>query len=71
VPVAAQGTTGGGDVEVDTTTPGVVVPVPGREVVVPETAEVDSAESPTTTSEFGTDTEIVIAVDDDGTVIPG
>ena len=36
----------------------------------PPAATTTSAPSPTTTSEFGTETEIEIALDDDGNIVP-
>ena len=46
----------------DTEAPAVETVTPVEETVPP---------SPPTTSEFGTETEIVIALDDQGTVVPG
>jgi hypothetical protein len=42
-------------------------PTPSTEVPTVETV----MPSPTTTSEFGNETEIVIALDDDGNIVPG
>lgn len=40
-------------------------------VPAPAVVEDTVPSSPPTTSEFGTETEIVIALDDDGNVVPG
>jgi hypothetical protein len=46
-------------------------PTPSTEVPTVETVTPDDVPSPPTTSEFGNETEIVIALDDDGNIVPG
>jgi murein DD-endopeptidase MepM/ murein hydrolase activator NlpD len=43
---------------------------PTTTVPVEPTADEPVEQSPTTTSEFGTETEIEIALDDDGNIVP-